>query len=93
MYNEITGELESIVIKVEKLFLAWKVELFTKILLFFYYEESAGDAPSPVNYNKKQLEFIIIFKSFTFYAYFNEILIALGKLQEISLRYFQNNIL
>jgi hypothetical protein len=37
-YNEITAELQAIVVEVDKLFLAWKVELFTKILLFFFYE-------------------------------------------------------
>lgn len=37
-FNSITEELKDIVITVDKLFLAWKVELFSKILLFFFYD-------------------------------------------------------
>ena len=53
------------------MFVAWKVELFTKILLYFFYEEEAGDAPSPINYNKRQLVVNIYFEKFTFYAFFD----------------------
>ena len=54
-FNSITEELRVIDIKVDKLFLAWKVELFTRILLFFFYDEEAADAPTPINPNKRQL--------------------------------------
>lgn len=92
IFNQFTEELERIKIDVDKLFVAWKVELFTKILLYFFFEEEAGDAPSPVSYNKKQLEVLMKFQQLTFYAYFNQQLIAHGNLIDIAVLYAQNNI-
>jgi hypothetical protein len=91
-FNSITEELVQIEIKVDKLFLAWKVELFTRILLFFFYDEEAADAPAPLNLNKRQLEIKISFQRFNFYCYFAAELLALTKLQLISIRYFQNDV-
>ena len=86
--------METILIEVDKVFLAWKVELFTQILLFFFYEEEAGDAPSPVapTATRKQLQLIIRFQQFTFYAYFDQQLFALGNLFLISFRYAQDTL-
>ena len=36
-FNSITNELSDINVDIDKLFIAWKVDLMTKILTFFFY--------------------------------------------------------
>ena len=54
-FNSITNQLSDISVDIDKFFIAWKVDLITKILAFFFYSSEVGDAPTPYTVEKRTL--------------------------------------
>jgi len=84
--------LSDITVDIDKFFLAWKVDLITKILTFFFYSSEVGDAPTPSTIEKRTLGVKFEMNRFYCYAYQGKELAGLIKLHGATIEYYQSNI-
>lgn len=91
-YNHITGELSEIAIKVDQVYISWNVPIFNKLLKFFFYKAEMADAPTAPSTKKKSLQIKFNMQKFYLYCFHDEELIALVKLNYITIDYSQNNV-
>lgn len=91
-YNNITGELNEVEIKVDQLYISWNVFTFNKILKFFFYNASMGDAPTAPSTQKRKLSIKFNMQKFYVYCFHDEELIALLKVYFLTIDYSQSNI-